>query len=193
MNTCRYWRKAIFVLVTLVLLLQLATTVSASTVLFRAGRVQVASGAMVLVPVEVVGAPGIGPLHLELAYDPEVLTAVEVTKGVLLKNAIMESSVTGRGRVVAAIVAADPIKGDGVVVNVRFKAIEVQGQQSALSLEGVKAWERGNGHDVMVNTEAGQATVTADYTMWILVVVVCVLSLVVLGGGLIAFLLLKRR
>jgi hypothetical protein len=194
MNRHCYFRKAIPVMVSIALLLQFSTPVTAGTVTFRVGQVQVPAGSTIDVPVEVVGSPGIGPLHLELTYDPAVLTAVEVTRGPLLSNALMESSVSGRGRVVAAIVAADPIKGDGVVVSVRFKAIGAQGQKSALTLEGVKAWERGNGRDILVTTEAGQATVTGDLSMlWVIIGAACLLALILGTVGLAIFLLTRRK
>jgi hypothetical protein len=194
MNKKSRCTKAFFVVISLALLLQFATPVTAATVTFRVGRVQVAPGSTADVPVEVVGSPGIGPLHLELVYDPAVLSAVEVTRGPLLSNALMESSVAGRGRVVAAIVAADAIKGDGVVIKVRFKAIGTQGQQSALTLDGVKAWERGNGRDVLVNTEAGLATVTGNLTtLWILVAAACLIGLALIGGGILLTLIIRRR
>ena len=160
-----------------------AQCVQAATVMLRVGTVQVAAGSTVEVPIEAVGAPGIGPLHLELVYDPTVLLAQQVSRGPLLTNALLESNVSKQGRVVIGLVAADAIKGDGVVIKVRFKAVGNQGQQSALTLDLVKAWERGNGRDVLVTTEAGRATVLADFTMWFIVAGACLGLFILLLGG----------
>jgi hypothetical protein len=165
----------------------------AATATFRVGTVQVSPGSTVDVPIEVVGAPGIGPLHLELTYDSSVVAAQEVVRGPMLSNALMETNVAARGRVVMAIVSADAIKGDGVVLKVRFKGLGSQGQASALTLEGVKAWERGNGRDILVKTEAGRATIAADYSMWLLLGAACLCLLVLFAVAVLLFLLLRRR
>jgi hypothetical protein len=174
---------ALLAVIGFVFLPQSVRVAHAATVMLRVGTVQVAAGGTVDVPIEAVGAPGIGPLHLELTYDPAVLTAQEVTRGPLIANAMMEQSVSARGRVVIALVSADAIKGDGVVVKVRFKATGSQGQQSALTLDAVRAWERGNGRDVIVRTEAGRATVANDYVPLLWIAVACLLLLLLAGGG----------
>ncbi len=182
---------AVLVLLGVVLL---GEAVYAATVTLRVGTAQATAGSTAEVSIEAVGAPGIGPMQMELVYDPAVLTAETVTRGALLSgNALMESNVTPRGRVIIAMVASDPVKGDGVIVNVRFKVIGSAGQQSALTLEAVKAWERGNQREVLVKTEAGKVTVAADYSLWLLLGAVCLFGLLVAGGGGIWILTRRKR
>jgi hypothetical protein len=170
----------------------LGEAVHAATVTLRVGSAQASPGSTVEVPIEAIGAPGIGPMQMELVYDPAVLTAETVTRGALMSgNALMESNVIPRGRVVIAMVAADPIKGDGVIVKVRFKVIGNAGQQSTLTLETVKAWERGNQREVLVKTEAGKVTVATDYSLWLLLGAACLCSLMLMGGGI--WLLTRRK
>jgi|GEM_PF-2011212 hypothetical protein len=168
----------------------------AATVTLRVGSVQATAGSTVEVPIEAIGAPGIGPMEMGLAYDPAVLTAETVTRGALLSgNALMEFNVAPRGRVVIALVASDPIKGDGAIVNVRFKVIGNAGQ-SALTLQAVRAWERGNQREVLVKTEAGKVTVAAvapDLLPALLLGAACLLGLGLTGGGGIWVLGRRRR
>ena len=190
-NQKTFW-LAILVFLGAVLLTQAAY---AATVTLRVGTAQASAGGTVEVPIEAVGAPGIGPMQMELVYDPAVLTAESVTRGALLSgNALMESNVTPRGRVIIAMVAADPIKGDGVVVKVRFKVIGSAGQQSALTLEAVKAWERGNQREVLVQTEAGKVTVAAvatDSSLWLFLCAACLCSFLLIAS--VGVLLWTRR
>lgn len=175
----------------------LGEAVRAATVTLRVGSVQASPGSAVEVPIEAVGAPGIGPLQMELVYDPAVLTAETVTRGALLSgNALVESNVTPRGRVIIAIVAADPIKGDGVIVNVRFKVSGSAAQPSVLTLEAVRAWERGNQREVLVKTEAGKVTVAAvaaDLLLWVLLCAACLFGLVLTGGSGVWILTRRKR
>lgn len=191
-----YKRNAFYhALLILLGMVLLGEAVHAATITLRVGSVRASPGSTVEVPIEAVGAPGIGPLQMELVYDPAVLTAETVTHGALLSsNALMESNVTPRGRVIVAIVAADPIKGDGVIVKVRFKVIGNAGQQSALTLEAVQAWERGNQREVLVKTEAGRVTVGgADLLAWILSGATCLFILLLVGGGGVWLLTRRKR
>jgi hypothetical protein len=149
------------------------------------------------VPIEAVDAPSIGPMQMELVYDPAVLTAEMVMRGALLSgNALMESNVTSRGRVIIAMVASDPIKGNGVIVKVRFKVIGSAGQQSALTLESVKVWERGNQREVLIKTETGKLTVAAvaaDFLLWFLLCAACLFGLLLTGSAGIWLLTRRKR
>lgn len=161
----------------------------AATVTVRVGMVQAPAGGTIEVPIEVIGAPGIGALQLELVYDPAVLTAQEVVKGPLLTNAMIEATIAPRGRAGMAMVSPDSIKGDGVIAKVRFKVVGNPDQKSALTLDKVQAWERDTGRDVLIKTEAGLVTLVADFTLWIFVAIVALLLFLLL----IAALLIWRK
>lgn len=191
MRTPKSFWIAILVLLGAIIGTQVA---HAATATLRVGSIQAPSGSAVEVPIEALGAPGIGPLQMELVYDPAVLTAESVTRGALLSgNVLMESNVTPRGRVIIALVAADPLKGDGVIVKVRFKVIGGPGQQGVLTLENVKAWERSNQREVLVNTEAGKVTVAGaatDSSLWFLLCAASLCGFLLLA---VAGILLWRR
>ena len=114
----------------------------AATVTLRVASVEAQSGGSIDVPIEAVGAPGLGALHLELAYDPKVLTPDTVTRGPLAgSNALVDFNPANAGRLLIGVVSLDAIKGDGALATVRFKVIGDAGSSSALTLDSSKAWE----------------------------------------------------
>lgn len=104
------------------------------------GEVEAAHGDGVEVPVELTGAAAIGAVHLEITFDPEVLTPTDVVGGSMASSALVDFNATD-GRVVIGVVSSDGIDGNGSVVIARFDVIGSDGATSPLALENVQAWE----------------------------------------------------
>ena len=165
--------------------------VFASSVTFRAATVQAQAGGSIDVPIEAVAAPSLGALHLELAYDPRVLTPDTVTRGPLAgSNALIDFNPGNAGRLLIGVVSLDAIKGDGVVATVRFKVVGDAGATSTLTLDNSKAWESSTHSEVLVKTEAGKVTVGGGLPLWLFAAVAVLLALLLL---LIFFMLMRRR
>ena len=188
MQMLRRWQ---LLLVLLALITSGVRPVFAASVTFRAATVQAQAGGSIDVPIEAVAAPSLGALHLELAYDPKVLTPDTVTRGPLAgSNALVDFNPATAGRVLIGVVSLDAIKGDGALATVRFKVIGDAGTSSALTLDNSKAWESGTHAEVLVKTEAGKVTVGGGLPLW-LFAAVGVIGLLLLF--LIFFLLMRRR
>ncbi len=165
----------------------------AATVTFRVASVQASAGGTVDVPIEVIGAPGLGALHLELVYDPKVVTPDTVSRGPLAgSNALVDFNPAKPGQLAIGVVTLDAIKGDGVVATVRFKVVGAEGTSSALTLENSKAWESGTHAEVLIKTEAGKVTVGGGFPIWIVGLVCAGLAMLLLLG-IFLFFMLRRR
>lgn len=179
-------------LVSLVALIVFAQTVLAATLTLRLASVQGAPNSTIDVPINIEGAKGIGAVQFDLVYDPSILKAQSITRGPAAgDNALLESNVIQPGRMRAVYAATDGIKSDGVFATARFVVTGNSGQSSALTLESSRAWEPITHIEALVNTEAGKVTVAADYTLWLLLGAICVVSLLLMA--LIVGLLLSRR
>lgn len=157
----------------LVLLALLAGAALAATVTVSAPTVEAQAGNPVNVPIQMSGANGLGAVHLELTFDPAVLTAQEVTKGALAgNNALMESNIKEPGRVVIGIVSLDGITGDGTLASVNFNVVGDAGINSSLAWANNQAWERESHAEVLVNAQPGQVTIAAGLPSWLIPVAV---------------------
>src|SRR3990172_6103781 len=141
----------------LLFVLLLTASVSASSVTVTVESLQVAAGGRSSVPINVEGAKDIGAMHLELAYDPSVLSAESVENGPAARSAMLEFNTGTAGRVVIGLISLDGIKGDGALATVKFRAIGQAGQKSALTLERCRAWEARSHFDIVANTRSGEA------------------------------------
>ncbi|MBI4671921.1 MAG: hypothetical protein HY741_09690 [Chloroflexi bacterium] len=159
----------VVVFVLLAALLWLAIPiVRAATVTVSAPTVEAQADGAVDVPIQLAGAQGLGALHIELVYDPRVLTPETVTRGALAgMNALVESNTKQAGRVVIGVVSLDGISGDGAVATVRFRVVGNAGQSSALTFENNQAWERASHAEVLVNSQPGQVTIAAGLPSWL--------------------------
>jgi hypothetical protein len=185
------YRRILVLVGALILFGMSAHMVHAASVTLRAPTVEGTAGGTVDVPIQAVGASGLGALHVEVAYDPAVLKAEAVTRGALAgANALIEANVDKPGRVVIGVVAPDAINGDSVVANVRFQVTGSAGQSSALRLEQGAAWERTSYAEVLVQTEAGQVTIAAGRPGWLMLAAIAVVAALVV---LLSILFLARR
>ena len=182
-------------LVVLLIGLALAWTFPAlaASVTFRVATVQANADSTVEVPIQVVGASSLGAIHLELDYDPQVVTPENVTRGALAgSNAIVDFNPDKPGRLVVGLVTLDAIHGDGDLAIVRFKVIGKSGTSSALTLENGKAWESGSLAEVLVKTEAGKISVGGFPLMYLAILIAC-LALLFLAFIFILFIFFMRR
>lgn len=153
----------------LVLFALVASTAFAAAVTVTAPTLEAQAGNPVSVPIQLSGANGLGAVHLEMTYDPAVLTAQEVTKGALAgNNALMESNIKEPGRVVIGIVSLDGITGDGTLASVNFKVVGDAGVNSRLDWANNQAWERESHAEVLVNAQTGQVTIAAGLPTWLI-------------------------
>jgi len=133
----------------------------AASVTVRVGSVQAARGKQAQIPITVEGSPGMVAMHLELTYDPAILEVKTVDPGSLLEGkALMEFNTEEVGRLVIGFASAEEIAGDGTLAVARFKVNGEVGQTSPLGLENGMAWDE-IGVDIIVNTEAGEFTVSS--------------------------------
>jgi hypothetical protein len=153
----------------------------AASVTFRAASVQAQAGGTVDVPIEAVAAPNLGAVHIELVYDPKVLTPDTVSRGALAgSNALIDFNSGNPGRLLIGLVTLDAIKGDGAVATVRFKVIGDSGTSSDLTLQNSKAWESSTHAEVLVKTEAGKVTVVAGLPDWLIPALIALVVLILL-------------
>jgi hypothetical protein len=184
------------ILATLIIGLALAWTlpVLAASTTFRVATVQANTGATVDVPIQVVGAPSLGAIHLELDYDPQVLTPDTVTRGALAgSNALTDFNTAKPGRLVIGLVTLDAINGDGAVAIVRFKVIGESGTSSTLTLQNSKAWESGTLAEVLVKTEAGKISVGGFPFLYLAIAIVCLVLLFLFFIFILFILFMRRR
>jgi hypothetical protein len=190
MKTFKLFRIA-FVFLAIGLVFSSALSALAATVTLRVGSVQAQAGSTGEVPIEAVGAPGFGALHMELVYDSKVLTPDTVSSGTLAgKNALLDFNPATPGRILIGLITTDPIKGDGPLASVRFKVAGAEGTSSALTLEKCQAWENITLAEVLVKTEAGKATIVGGLPFWLLPLLIALVAMFLLF---LLFLLFLRR
>ncbi|MBI4670366.1 MAG: hypothetical protein HY741_01685 [Chloroflexi bacterium] len=168
------------------------TSARAASVTVQVGSAQGEKGSAVQVPIQLIGAPGIGAMHLEILYDARVLQPAGVERGALAgPNALIESNPNQAGRLIIGIITLDGIKGDGVLANVKFNLVGEPGMNSALNIENARAWETGTHFEVLVKTEPGQVNVLAASPPWLIIgAVIAAVALILL---LLLFFLSRRR
>jgi len=163
-----------------------------ASVTVSAPTVEAQAGGTVDVPIQLAGAQGLGAVHVELVYDPSVLTAESVTKGALAgNNALVESNLKQAGRAIIGVVTLDGISGDGTLATVRFQVKGDAGAKSALNFENNQAWERESHAEVLVTSQPGQVTIAAGLPTWLLPGLGALVVLVLLA--ILLFVLLRRR
>jgi len=109
-------------------------------------------------PVNVMGADGIGSLQFELVYDSDFLTPVDVVKDSLPEDAIFEYRLDVPDRVLVGVVHANGISGDMSVVRVTFEPKGEIDQGTAIYVENVVAYDASS----MTSVEA--IAVEGNYT-----------------------------
>lgn len=105
-------------------------------------------------PINAKGASKVGSLEFVLVYDPSVLEATKVEKGMLAGNTMMESSVETPGRVWVGMIDPNGMNGDDSVAMVSFKVLGKEGI-SALDLESIDAHNAETLFDIVTEASLG--------------------------------------
>lgn len=173
----RHLSRIVLAVALIGLALAWASSALAASVTFRVATIQANTNSVVEVPIQAVGASNLGAIHLELDYDPQVLTPENVTRGALTgSNALVDFNTDKPGRLVIGLVTLDAINGDGAVAVVHFKVIGQAGTSSTLTLENSKAWESSTHAEVLVKTEAGKVSVNGGFP-YLLIALLCLAML----------------
>ena len=116
-------------------------------------------GDTILVPVRLENAQSMGSLGYSIKYDPVVIQFIKADKGAIMPaDASFIANSPQQGTIILAYAASSSIKGSGTTAQIEFKAIGVQGSQSALTLSDVTATGSGGGQ-IAVNSVNGQVTI----------------------------------
>lgn len=111
---------------------------------------------VITVPILATRADNVGSLEFVLVYDPAKLELVQVERGVLSGDALVDSSSPGPGRLWAGIVDVNGINGSGSVAVVKFSVRENVGGTMPLTLENISAFNSNTLVDIITGTTAGQ-------------------------------------
>lgn len=109
------------------------------------------------VPINIQDAPNLGSLQVELLYDSNLLTATAVKSDTMASNAMIESNLGSKGRVIIGVVDAAGINGQGPLVDVTFKVIGKSGS-CPITLQKITAHEAANLTDIQFKTTDGSVT-----------------------------------
>lgn len=164
----------------------LAGLASASTTTVCVGSAEVPSGGVAEVTVDVTGGAGIACMEGMVRFDPAVVRVEEVQAGPLLEGTLSRFSTDREGRLPFTFATTASVKGEGTLIRIRLRAVGPGGGATALTLEGVRAWDDSPRQtELFVSVQGGTARVLASIPWaWI-------------GGGALAVvlsvLLLSRR
>lgn len=107
------------------------------------------------VPVNIMGAAGVGSLQFELVYDSNLLSAVGVESGDLPDNALFEYRIDAPGRVIVGMVCAKGISGDGSVAFVTFRPRGEINESVPLHLENISAHDASTMFQISATASSG--------------------------------------
>ncbi len=98
-------------------------------------------GPSVVTTIPVLGenVAGLITLHLELVYDPDVLTPTEVILAPGLSDALLEYAVDSPGRLVVGLIEPRGYTGDGALMQIVFEVGQTD-EASPLELERLEAF-----------------------------------------------------
>jgi len=120
------------------------------------GEIRAPHGQDVTIPIEVKGAAGVGAMHIEMTYDPAVLSPIgEVQPGSLASGGLVAGNSNATGRVIIAVAHAGGFSGDGVLANVVARVAGKDGAGSALQLQNVTAHSAQSKAALAVGTSDG--------------------------------------
>ena len=112
----------------------------------------------VSVPIEARNVDDLGAVHIELGYDADVLTPVDVKAGALSGNAMMEYDTGTPGWVVISVVDSAGMSGDGSLAVVEFEVTGDGAGSSPLTLDNIDAWDATDVFDIPVQSTPGSYT-----------------------------------
>ena len=111
------------------------------------------------VPVLLSRAQNVGSLEFVLVYEPQMLKLVEVKKGDLAGESLIDSGSRTPGRVWTALINAEGITGDGVVAVFTFDVLESEATEGPLELKNVYAHDATSLLDLLAETSQGEFAV----------------------------------
>jgi hypothetical protein len=123
------------------LLLAMAGPVLAQgTLAVQVGEIRAPHGEDVEIPIEVKGASQVGAMHIEVAYDPAVLSPVRrVEAGDLNSGALIQYDDRTSGKLTISMIHARGFSGDGVVAKVVARVAGKDGASTPLELQNLTA------------------------------------------------------
>ena len=131
--------RLLAILLSVLTLVVMGTAVIAQgTVTVLVGDVQAVHGEDVEIHIEVKDASGVGAMHVEMSYDPAVLSPIRgVELGDLASGGLVVGNTDSPGIVTIAIAHPTGFSGDGVVAKVMARAAGSDGASTDLGLENV--------------------------------------------------------
>lgn len=140
------------------------------------------------IPIEIKGASGVGAMHIEMSYDPAVLSIREVQAGDLVSGGLVVGNTSASGLVTISVAHANGFSGDGVVAKVVAHVSGRDGDTSSLNLQNVTANHFQTKAAIPTTVTNGTFTVgstaTGSIAIWI---VLGFMALVLFGAGMYAF------
>lgn len=157
--------------IALALLLATAVAGRASSVTVVLPQAQAAAGADLEVTVEAREAQGMGPMQLDLRYDPAVLEFANATAGDGPSIGLFDFNLLEPGNLRLAMTGnpGQPLEGEADLFRVTFQVIGGSGQQSPLNADNVRAWEQTeDSFDMIVEVEPGLVHVRSGVSVVLL-------------------------
>lgn len=125
-------------------------------VLAKAGPATVPAPPRIEVPVRLSRADNIGSLEFVFAYNPQMLELVEVKKGNLAGESLLDSGPRTPGRIWTALINPEGITGNGAVAVFTFDVLDSEVSESMLNLESVYAHDATTLLDLLAEPSHGQ-------------------------------------
>lgn len=97
---------------------------------------QSSPGNTVQLPIKIINAENIGNMDISLTYDPEVLTANDLTKGAITSDSLFVHNIQP-GIVNISLVDDAGITGDGSIAHITFNVIGEKGDACSLILSAI--------------------------------------------------------
>lgn len=121
---------------------------------------------VIRMPINVQNFENIASVHVEVDYDPLVLTPVKVEKGKMFKDSDFVYGIDKPGRLLLGALCKEPVNGSGVFANIYFKSCASPDVYSEIALKNVVVYEADNREPIDIDLyfgmfEARSKTITA--------------------------------
>ena len=119
----------------------------------------VAAPPRIEVPVLLSRAQNVGSLEFVLVYEPQLLKLVEVKRGELAGESLIDSGSRMPGRVWTALINTEGITGDGAVAVFTFDVLGSEATEGPLEIQNVYAHDAASLLDLLAETSQGEVVV----------------------------------
>jgi hypothetical protein len=165
----------------------------AASVTISLPRLDAGEDSPIQVAVSARQAEGLGPLQMDLVFDPKVLEFIEVSEGKGQPIGLFDWNLVEPGRLRLAMTGdpGKPIQGDNELFLLTFRTAKAAGQESKLLPEAVTAWEQTpESHEMRVTAEAGSISITGKgSSLWLIGTISgCFLAILI-----VSFLIMRSR